>query len=42
MDKNFVKAIVNIYYDIVNSTQTFMSVSQKKIVKVDASIDTHA
>ena len=29
-NKNLVKAIVSIYYIIVNSNQTFMPVSQKK------------
>ena len=36
------KAIVNIYYIIVNSNQTYMPVSQKKIIKVDALLLTHA
>ena len=41
-NKNLVKAIVNIYYIIVNSNQTFMPVSQEKIIKVDALLLTHA
>ena len=36
------KAIVNIYYIIVNSNQTFIPDSQKKIIKVDALLLTHA
>ena len=35
-NKNLVKAIVDIYYIIANCNQTFMPVSQKKIVKIDA------
>ena len=41
-NKNLVKAIVNIYYIIVNSNQTFMPVCQKQIVKIDALLLTHA
>ena len=33
-NKNLVKPIVNIYYIIVNSNQTFLPVSQKKIIKL--------
>ena len=41
-NKNLVKAIVNIHYIIVNSNHNFLPVSQKKIVKMDVLLLTHA
>ena len=41
-NKNLVKDIVNIYHIVVNSYQTLMPVSQKKIVNVVALLLTHA
>ena len=41
-NKNLVKDIVNTYHIVLNSYQTFVPVSQKKIVKLVALLLTHA
>ena len=41
-NKNLLKAVVNIHHIIVKSNDTVMPVSQKKILKIDALLLTHA